>query len=95
MSDIYAINICTNTKNSDRYDKVAVNPYPIIVIGTQNTLKDVLSSEKTQFYIKNLFRVKSLYDSGVFRIRHIDKDKYVDEFEWSIPEICEIEYNEI
>ena len=91
--NIYAVNICTDTKNTDRYDKVAVNPYPIIVVGNENDLINHLSSECSKDYIKRLFRIKTLYDNGVFRIRCVDKDYYVREFEWDIPKICEINYN--
>ena len=92
MMHIYAINICTDTKNTDRYDKVAVNPYPIIVFGNEEELKKHLSSEHTKAYIKSLFRTKNLYDVGVFRIRWVDKEYFVKEFERSIPEYCPIEY---
>ena len=43
--NIYAINICTDTKNTDRYDQVAVNKFPIIVIGTHEELVKYLMSE--------------------------------------------------
>lgn len=92
MLDVYAINICTNTKEQDRYDKVACNPYPIIVLGNEVELKHKLSSNETKDYIKNLFRTKQLYDVSVFRVRHISKDYYIDEFEWKVSDICQIDY---
>lgn len=88
--NIFAINICTDTKSTDRYNKVAVNPYPIIVISSLDNLKDKLSNDDTKQFIKNLFRTKPLYDSAVFRIRSVDDEGMVDEFEWKVSDICEL-----
>lgn len=93
MTDIYVINVCTDTKSTDRYDKVAVNPYPVIVIGDERDMMEKLISDETKSFVKDLLRTQQLYDGGVFRIRHIHKDYSVDEFELSIPNTCKIEYN--
>lgn len=91
--NIYAINICTDTKNTDRYDKVAVNEYPVIVLGTRTELNNYLKSNEMKAFIKKLFRTQSLYDAGVFRIRCIEsKDWYINEFEIPIKEFVEIYY---
>ena len=91
--NIYAINVCTDTKNTDRYDKVAVNEYPVIVLGTRTELTNHLKSNEMKAFIKNLFRTQSLYDAGVFRIRCIDScDWYIDEFELPIKDYVEIFY---
>ena len=38
----YAINLCTDTKNTDRYDKVAVNKFPMLIrCEDLDTLKDI------------------------------------------------------
>ena len=52
IMNIYAINVCTDTKTNDRYHKVAVNEYPIIIIGNDDDLRKHLSSEDTNKYIK-------------------------------------------
>lgn len=88
---IFAINICTDTKSTDRYNKVAVNPYPIIMIGSLESLKSKLNNDDTKQFVKNLFRTKSLYDSAVFRIRSVDNKGMVDEFEWKVSDICELQ----
>ena len=91
--NIYAINVCTDTKNTDRYDKVAVNEYPVIVLGTRTELTNHLKSNEMKVFIKNLFRTQVLYDAGVFRIRCIDSyDWYIDEFELPIKDYVEIFY---
>lgn len=91
--NIYAINVCTDTKNTDRYDKVAVNEYPVIVLGTRTELDNHLKSNEMKAFIKKLFRTQSLYDAGVFRIRCIDSyDWYIDEFELPIKDFVEIYY---
>ena len=93
--NIYAINICTDTKTNDRYHKVAVNPYPIIVFGDENDLKMHLQSDATNAYIKNLFRTKQLFDAAVYRIRVIPEDRWVKEFEWKLPDINKVNYEEV
>lgn len=88
---IYAINICTDTTPHDRFDKVAINNYPIIVFGNRDELYKHLSTNETKMYIQNLLRTKTLYEVSVFRIREID-GYIVNEFELSIPEIVKIEF---
>ena len=88
---IYAINICTDTTPHDRYDKVAVNTYPIIVFGVFDELLKHLQSEDTKNHVKNLLRTKTLYEVAVFRIREINGDN-VREFELKLPDVINIEY---
>lgn len=92
--NIYAINVCTDTKTNDRYHKVAVNEYPIIIIGNDEDLRKYLSSEDTNKYIKGLFRTKQLYDVSVYRIRKIVGNN-VEEIEWKIPDINNIVYDDV
>ncbi len=89
---IYAINLCTDTKNTDRYDKVAVNKFPIIIkCNDVEELKQYLSSEETSNYVKNLLKQKHLYESALFYIREIDKNN-VNEFTLSVVDLIEISY---
>lgn len=77
---IYCINLCTDTKNTDRYDKVAVNKYPIIIrCDSLDDLKKHLSSNETSDFIKKLLKQKHLYENSVFYIREIDKNM-INEF---------------
>ena len=45
----YAVNLVVDTKNTDIYDKVALNKFPIIIkCKTESELKDILSQELAQ-----------------------------------------------
>lgn len=89
---IYVINLCTDTKNTDRYDKVAVNKFPMIVrCENIDELKKYLINEEMSHFIKNHLKLKHLYDSSVFYIRSIDKN-VIEEFCWNVPDIISIEY---
>ena len=91
--NIYAINICTDTKNTDRYDQVAVNKFPIIVIGTHEELVKYLNSDDMKKFVKDLFRTQNLYDVAVFRIRSVDtRDYEVNSDEMLIKDFITIDY---
>ena len=91
--NIYAINVCTDTKNTDRYETVAVNKYPVIVVGTNSELVNYLRSEDMKKFIKELFRTQNLYDAGVFRIRIVDTQYYdVTQDELSVKDFVKLEY---
>jgi hypothetical protein len=88
----YVINLCTDTKNTDRYDKVAVNKFPMIIrCKDVDILKECLVSADMESFIKDHLKLKHLYNSAVFYIRSIDNNK-IDEFYWNVPEIIQIEY---
>lgn len=92
--NIYAINICTDTKNTDRYDKVAVNKYPIIVIGTHEELVKYLKSDEMRDFVKNLFRTQNLYDAAVFKVRSVDtRDYEVNSDDMIVKDFVGLEYN--
>lgn len=91
--NIYAINICTDTKNTDRYDKVAVNKYPIIAIGTHEELIKYLKSDEMHKFIQDLFRTKHLYEAAVFRVRSVDtRDYEVNSDEMLVKDFVHIDY---
>lgn len=88
----YVINLCTDTKNTDRYDKVAVNKFPMIVrCDDINELKNILSNKNTSEFIKENLKQKHLYESAVFYIRSIDQNS-IDEFCLDVVELNNIEY---
>lgn len=92
---IYAINICTDTKITDRYDKVAVNEYPVIVIGTEVELVKYLRSLDMAAFIKDLFRTRNLYEAAVFRIRKVDSNDYwVHQFEYKVKDYVDVQYDD-
>lgn len=88
----YVINLCTDTKNTDRYDKVAVNKFPMIVrCDDINKLKNILSNKNTSEFIKENLKQKHLYESAVFYIRSIDQNS-IDEFCLDVVALNNIEY---
>ena len=88
----YAINLCADTKNTDRYDKVAVNKYPILVrCESDEKLKEILSNDETNEFVKEYIKPKHLYESSVFYIRKIDKNN-IEDFCWEVKEIVKINY---
>lgn len=89
---IYTINLCTDTKNTDRYDKVAVNKFPMIIkCVDENELKEFLSNEKTVKFVKDLLKQKHLYDTAVYYIREINKE--INEYRWVVKDITPVSYD--
>lgn len=88
----YVINLCTDTKNTDRYDKVAVNKFPMLVRCKDiDKLKEVLGDKKTSDFIKENLKQKHLYETAVFYIREIDGNN-INEFCLDVIELNKIEY---
>ena len=62
----YVINLCAHTKNTDRYDKVAVNKYPIVIrCKDVDELKNILSNDDTAKFIKENLHQKHLYETSM------------------------------
>lgn len=91
----YAINLVTDTKYTDIYDKVALNKYPIIVrCKTESELKDILSSNQTTEYVRSLIKSKRTYDASVWMIRSIYPNGDVRELSWKVSELNCIVFSE-
>ena len=88
----YTINLCTDTKNTDRYDKVAVNKFPIIMkCSDVDELKKYLGNEETANYVKSMLKQKHLYETAVFYITEIDGNS-INELTLSVVELMKINY---
>lgn len=91
----YAINLVVDTKNTDIYDKVALNKFPIIVrCKTEAELKDMLASESTKEFIKEHIKSKKVFDSAMWNIRSIYPDGAVRELVWEIDELISIGFSQ-
>ena len=89
----YAINLTTCTKTTDLYDKVAVNKFPIIVrCKTEDELKQLLSSQETENYVRSMLRTKKLFDESQWCIRSVYPDGSVYELCWDVSSINNITY---
>lgn len=89
---VYAINLCTDTKNTDRYDKVAVNKYPMLIkCNDVDELRSILSNKETSDFIKQNLKQKHLYETAVFFIREIDKNN-INEFCLNVVDLNKVDY---
>ena len=89
----YAINLVTSTKTTDIYDKVAVNKFPIIVrCKTESELKDMLNSEQSNNFVKNMLRTQNLFNEAQWCIRSIYPNGSVQELNWNVSEINNVVY---
>ena len=91
MLESYSINICVATAGHDRYDKVAINKYPMIVLGRESDLKNQLQSDTVRAYILTNIRSKEIYDSAEFYIMHLRRDNTVDKLIIPVSEMVRID----
>ena len=80
----YAVNLVVDTKNTDIYDKVALNKFPIIVkCKTEAELKEILSQELAQKFIQDHIKSQRVFDTAEWFIRCI-YDENVREIVWKV-----------
>ena len=89
----YVLNLVVDAKNTDVYDKVSLNKYPIVAFcKSESELKDKLSSDETRDYIKSLIKSKRVYDTAEWMIRDIYPDNTTQELIWDVSELVHIDY---
>ena len=80
----YAVNLVVDTKNTDIYDKVALNKFPIIIkCKTEAELKEILSQELAQKFIQDHIKSQRVFDTAEWFIRCI-YDENVREIIWKV-----------
>ena len=80
----YAVNLVVDTKNTDIYDKVALNKFPIIIkYKTEAELKEILSQELAQKFIQDHIKSQRVFDSAEWFVRCIYEEN-VREIVWKI-----------
>lgn len=90
---IYTLNLVVDTKNTDIYDKVALNKYPIVVqCKTEDELKRFLSTTETAEFVKSLIKSQRVYDTAEWKIRDIYPNGEVRELTLDVSELLSIEY---
>lgn len=77
---VYAINIVTNTRSGDAYDRVAINPHPIIYIGNES-VEDVLRDDDLLEILRGYIKNETTYNKASLMIRSVDG-----------LDVCEYEY---
>lgn len=85
--NIYSINICVATAGHDRYDKVAITKFPIVILGDETDLRALLASETVKKYITDNIHTQSVYESAVFYISQIREDYTQNKMEIRVDEI--------
>ena len=85
--NIYSINICVATTGHDRYDKVAISKFPIVILGDESDLHAGLASDTVKNYIKEHIRTQTVYESAVFYISEIDENYNQNKQEIRVDEI--------
>lgn len=82
----YAINICVPTKNTKRYDRVALNEFPIIFdVDSEEEIVELLTSETIRVYCQNLITSEKLYREAKLCIKCIADDG-PKEMVWNLDE---------
>lgn len=90
---LYVINLVVDTKNTDIYDKVALNKFPIVAhCRTESELKDFLSNESSIKFIKDLIKSQRVFDSAEWKIRCIYSANDVREIVWPVSNLINIEF---
>lgn len=80
MMKIYVVNLVVNAKNTDVYDKVALNKFPVVIkCKDRDELKNILGQEQATDFIKNNIKSQKIFDMSQWFIREIYKDN-VEEF---------------
>jgi hypothetical protein len=80
----YAVNLVVDTKNTDIYDKVALNKFPIIIkCKTEAELKEILSQELAQKFIQDHIKSQRVFDTAEWFIRCIYEEN-VREIIWKV-----------
>lgn len=94
----YAINLIVDTKNTDIYDKVALNKFPIVVYcKNESELKQNLS-EKPEIidYVKQVIKSQRVFDTAEWNVRSIyytENDMYVRELVWKVSEMIQLNFD--
>ena len=94
MLESFVINICVPTAGTDHYPEVAINQYPIVVLGRESDLHKALKSDEVRNYIKDNIRKYSLYKDAKFYIRHLRRDNTDRQYQIAVPDMAEIPESE-
>lgn len=90
MLESFVINICVPTAGTDRYPEVAINQYPVVVLGREYDLHNALRSDTVRDFIKHHILKKSLYKDAKFYIRHLLRDNTDERMVIPVPEMVVI-----
>lgn len=83
----YVVNLVVDTKNTDIYDKVALNKFPIIIkCKTEAELKDILTQDIAQQFLYNNIKSQRVFDTAEWFVRCVYEND-VREIVWKVSEL--------
>lgn len=83
----YVVNLVVDTKNTDIYDKVALNKFPIIIkCKAEAELKDILTQDIAQQFLQNNIKSQRVFDTAEWFVRCIYEND-VREIVWKVSEL--------
>lgn len=83
----YVVNLVVDTKNTDIYDKVALNKFPIIIkCKTEAELKEILTQEMAQTFLQSHIKSQRVFDTAEWFVRCIYESD-VREIIWKVSEL--------
>lgn len=94
MLESFVINICVPTAGTDHYPEVAINQYPLVVLGRKSDLRNALRSDMVKSFIKQHIRKFTLYKDAKFYIRHLLRDNTDERIMIPVPELVIISEDE-
>lgn len=84
----YVLNLVVDTKNTDIYDKVALNKFPIIIqCKTEAELKEILLQKDIHEYINTQIKSQRVLDTAEWMIRSIYPDNEIREIIWKVSDL--------
>lgn len=85
---IYTINIVTDTRKGDAYDKVAINKWPIIY-KTSKSPDEFIYSTPMISQLQALIKNDTTRNKASLYVRALHDDMTYDDYEYSVKEILE------
>lgn len=85
--EYHTLNICVKTASpKDYYTEVAINRFPIVVIGDREELEEILSSDQIREWVSHNIRNQDVYKTAKFCIRHFQEDGTMESEEIEVPD---------
>ena len=66
---IYVVNLVVNAKNTDIYDKVSLNKYPIVIkCNAEHELKKILNQDTAKQFLLDNIKSQKIYETAQWYI---------------------------
>lgn len=84
MLESFSINLCVPTLGHDRYDKVAINKFPIIVLGRKSDLIHMLQSDDIKDWVASTIKDPDLFKEAEWCIQHLKRDNTAEKIRYNL-----------